>query len=437
MLDIASDASRFPGVVRCVKRSGWCGVRRLGVIVVADCGEYVFSIADMHRMRVVLHRMKVGEGGLAGGLLVTREERAGEALARVFGDGVRPLRMNEAVFEAVVAGWVAQQCARHLAGSTKRSAVALVRRFRVETGLWPWQWGAIHVDEWLEDLANPPKRRSVATLRRYQGVLRGFLDYLTDERYPWVAICEVEFGVRPVQVLDERNTICHVVEYEGRPGRRPLSREELVMFFDHCDARVSDRRARRRKGSLAAFRDAALFKTIYAWGLRRGESVGLDVADFSRNPHRPSFGDYGSLCVRYGKASRGSAPKRRNVLSVFDWSVEVIEQYIEEVRPLYRFDGGALWLTERGGRLSPEFVTERFSEYRDELGFPPELTPHALRHSYVTHLIEDGFDELFVRMQVGHRFASTTALYTGVSGDYKNEAMSRALAAQLGEGTVK
>ena len=51
----------------------------------------------------------------------------------------------------------------------------------------------------------------------------------------------------------------------------------------------------------------------------------------------------------------------------------------------------------------------------------------------MTHLIEDGLDELFVRMQVGHRFASTTALYTGVSGDYKNEAMSRALRAQLGE----
>jgi site-specific recombinase XerD len=52
----------------------------------------------------------------------------------------------------------------------------------------------------------------------------------------------------------------------------------------------------------------------------------------------------------------------------------------------------------------------------------------------VTHLIEDGWDELFVRMQVGHRFASTTALYTGVSGDYKNEVMRRALRDQLAAG---
>jgi site-specific recombinase XerD len=79
-----------------------------------------------------------------------------------------------------------------------------------------------------------------------------------------------------------------------------------------------------------------------------------------------------------------------------------------------------------------EEVSKRFAAYRDELGLPVELTPHALRHSYVTHLIEDGWDELFVRMQVGHRFASTTAIYTGVSGDYKNEVMRRALREQLG-----
>jgi integrase len=355
-------------------------------------------------------------------------------MALVFGEGVRPLRMSEAVFEAALSGWTRQQAARHLAEATKRKSVAMVRRFCAETKLWPWEWQAIHADEWLEDLASPPKRRSVSTLRSYQGVLRGFLDYLTDERYPWMAICEVEFGVHLVQIIDERNAISHVVEYEGRPGRRPLTREELVVFFDYCDARVSDRRARKRKGALAAFRDAALFKTIYAWGLRRQEAARLDVNDFSSNPHRASFGVYGTLNVRYGKASRGSAPKRRNVLSIFDWSVEVIEQYVQEVRPLYEMEGrSALWLTERGPRITSEQISKRFAEYRDELGMAVELTPHSLRHSYVTHLIEDGFDELFVRMQVGHRFASTTALYTGVSGDYKNEAMSRALRAQLGE----
>lgn len=121
------------------------------------------------------------------------------------------------------------------------------------------------------------------------------------------------------------------------------------------------------------------------------------------------------------------------MLTVFDWAVEVVEQYVEEIRPAYgRDDHPALFLTERGGRISSEFITERFADYRDAAGLAGELTPHSFRRSYVTHLLEDGWDELFVRSQVGHRWASTTAIYTFVSSDYKNEAMRRALTAQLG-----
>jgi integrase/recombinase XerC len=72
-----------------------------------------------------------------------------------------------------------------------------------------------------------------------------------------------------------------------------------------------------------------------------------------------------------------------------------------------------------------------FAQLRDELGLPAVLGPHCLRHSYVTHLIEDGWDPLFVQQQVGHAWASTTAIYTGVSTDYKNDVLRRALDAKL------
>ena len=88
----------------------------------------------------------------------------------------------------------------------------------------------------------------------------------------------------------------------------------------------------------------------------------------------------------------------------------------------------ALWPTERQGRVSPTYLNIRFQEYRQAAGLPEELHPHCLRHAYVTHLIEDGFDPLFVQQQVGHAWGSTTALYTGVSSDYKNQALARALA---------
>lgn len=263
------------------------------------------------------------------------------------------------------------------------------------------------------------------------------MEYLTDARYPWVAICEREFGVRPVQILFEENSIVHLTEFEGQTAVRPFTREELVVFFDYCGARVNELRRLRRKGSLAALREAAMFKTIYAWGLRRGEAAHLDVRDFTANPALPAFGAYGMLGVRYGKASRGGPPRRRGVLTVFDWSVEVLEQYVQEIRPVYgRDDHPALFVTERGARISADFITERFADYRDAAGLPGELTPHSFRRSYVTHLLEDGWDELFVRSQVGHRWASTTAIYTFVSSDYKNNAMRRALSDQLGSDLV-
>jgi integrase/recombinase XerC len=192
--------------------------------------------------------------------------------------------------------------------ATKRSREVIVKRFRDHVGRWPWEWQPLDVDEWIEDLGAPPGQRAVSTLRGYQGALRGFIEYLTDERYPWIAICEREFGVRPVQILFEENSIAHLTEFEGQPSVRPLTREELVVFFDFCDARVRELRRLRRKGSLAALRDAALFKTIYAWGLRRQEAARLDVRDFSHNPAQAGFGRYGLLGVRYGKASRGGSP---------------------------------------------------------------------------------------------------------------------------------
>ena len=80
-----------------------------------------------------------------------------------------------------------------------------------------------------------------------------------------------------------------------------------------------------------------------------------------------------------------------------------------------------------GSGSGNSIVDDRFADWRDDLGLDRSLHPHCLRHSYVTHLIEDGFDPLFVQQQVGHRWGSTTALYTGVSGDYRNRTLRRAL----------
>ncbi|WPB87838.1 tyrosine-type recombinase/integrase [Streptomyces malaysiensis] len=184
------------------------------------------------------------------------------------------------------------------------------------------------------------------------------------------------------------------------PDRRPLTRAECQALFDYADDQVERAIRRGRKGALAAYRDATVFKTIYGWGLRCSEVCRLDLADWYRNPKAPELGGFGALHVRWGKRTKGSPPRRRTVLSVMPWAVEAAEDYVANLRPRYRAaaDHSALWLTERGGRLMPREVEARFAEYRRAIGLEEGLTPHCLRHSYVTHLIEDGADPKFVQV---------------------------------------
>lgn len=269
-------------------------------------------------------------------------------------DGVVYLDPAPAVFEAMLDGWVRQQRVRFLKADTIQGRVDLVRRLAVFSNQYPWQWRAAEVEAFVDHLRSGPRPIVVSTARTYLCELRLFLAYVTDPRYGWTAQCLDRFGAAPQQVLGEWNTLAHVTDYEGQPGRRPLTYEEVQALFDAADGLVEEIRSRKRKGALAAQRDAVLLKTIYAFGLRRREAWGLDLADLRFNPKVRRFGRCGAMFVRWGKSSKGSPPKRRTVLLVpeMDWVVPVIDQWIDEVRPL--FSPGAhpaLWVTERRGRL--------------------------------------------------------------------------------------
>jgi site-specific recombinase XerD len=164
--------------------------------------------------------------------------------------------------------------------------------------------------------------------------------------------------------------------------------------------------------------------------MRRRENVGLDLADLRRNPKAPQYKRHGALFVRWGKSSKGSQPKRRTVFTVpeMDWIVDVLDHYLTEVRP--RFDVGthpAIWVTERSGRLSRRSANEAFEAARQAADLPEELDLHCLRHSYITHLVEFDYPERFVQDQAGHGYASTTAIYTGVSDEYRNRLLHKKL----------
>lgn len=346
------------------------------------------------------------------------------AAALVLVGSAVPLHPEQTLFEAMLEGWRRQHMARRLSSNVVAQRQRIIRRFAGSTGAWPWQWRAEHLDAFLSE-----GRWAHSTIRAYQGSIAMFMDYLCDPRYGWASECAQRVGAVPAQICHDDNRAVHVADYEGRPSRRPFTRNELQALFDVADEAVKEAARSSRKGWLPAFRDATLLKVIYGWGLRRREAAMLDVEDFSPNPAAPELGRFGMLAVRYGKAMAGSPPRRRAVSSVMPWAVEVIEQYVREVRPLHGQParGPALWLTERGGRISTRRIDERFGDFRRAAGLPAELSVHCLRHSYASHLVEDGVDPLFVQHQLGHSWASTTAVYTTVGADHTNTLLRAAL----------
>ncbi len=335
-----------------------------------------------------------------------------------------PLSAESALFEEMLAGWRRQQISRRLGASLIDQRERTLRRFQAFADGWPWGWRPEQLERWVAQGG-----WAHSTVRSYQGAIAAFCGYAIDPRYGWVGQCEQRVGARPTQICHADNTATHVADYEGRPERRPLSRAECQALFDAADDRAERLAETGRKGSLTAFRDATLLKVTYGWGLRCREVTMLDRTDFTTNPAAPELGALGVCHVRFGKAMRGSPPRRRAVASVLPWAVEALAEYLAEVRPrLSAASAAAVWPTERGDRISTRSVDDRFALYRAAAGLPGELSVHCLRHSYVSHLIEDGADPLFVQQQVGHSWASTTAVYTTVGADAKNRMLRSALA---------
>lgn len=330
------------------------------------------------------------------------------------------------VFEAMLDGWRDQQLARSLNEVTIDARERVVRRFRVHAQRWPWEWLPGHLESWVGEL-RVDEHRAHSTIRSYQLAVGSFCDFVCDPAYGWSLSCTTQFGTAPSQVCRPENLATHTSEYEGRPHRRSLTRVELQSLFDAADDDVEAIRSRAKKGWVPAFRDATMLKVAYAWGLRRREIRMLETNDFGSNPSAPEFGAYGVCQVRWGKAAKGGPPRRRSVLTVFGWSTEVLTEWVEDVWPTLEPEGTGLWPSERGPLVSEDRINAAFTRSARAAGLPGGLSLHCLRHSYVTHLIEDGYDALFVQQQAGHEYASTLAIYTSVSSDYKTRTLRAAL----------
>ncbi|RME63981.1 MAG: site-specific tyrosine recombinase XerD [Nitrospirae bacterium] len=147
-------------------------------------------------------------------------------------------------------------------------------------------------------------------------------------------------------------------------------------------------------------RDRVMFELMYAAGLRVSELVGLTLQDLNL--------EAGFLRVR-GKGNR------ERVVPISRHTAELLKDYIENVRPflLKKKKTGHLFLSQQGRPITRQRFWQLLKQYGRILGI--ELTPHQLRHSFATHLLEGGADLRSIQKMLGHADISTTQIYTKVT----------------------
>jgi integrase/recombinase XerD len=173
-------------------------------------------------------------------------------------------------------------------------------------------------------------------------------------------------------------------------------------------------------GTALAMRDRALLEMLYGTGARISEAVGLDLDDL----------DLEDSTVRL----RGKGGKER-VVPVGSYAREAVEAYVVRGRPGLAGVGRgvpALFLNARGGRLSRQSAWAVLAKAADRAGVTAEVSPHTLRHSFATHLLDGGADVRVVQELLGHASVTTTQVYTLVTVDSLREVYATAHPRALG-----
>ena len=172
-------------------------------------------------------------------------------------------------------------------------------------------------------------------------------------------------------------------------------------------------------GTTLALRDRALLEVLYGTGARISEAVGLDVDDLDETE--------GTVLLR------GKGGKER-LVPIGSYAREAVAAYLVRGRPelastrasTRSTTGGALFLNAQGGRLSRQSAWTVLVKAADRAGVTRDVSPHTLRHSFATHLLDGGADVRVVQELLGHASVTTTQVYTLVTVDNLREVFATA-----------
>jgi integrase/recombinase XerD len=216
-----------------------------------------------------------------------------------------------------------------------------------------------------------------SSIRRNLSAVRGYFRYLLSEGHA---------VVDPTEQVELPRT------WRRLPG--VLTRDEVVRLLEAVD-----------ENDAMHWRDRAMLEFAYASGVRVSELTGLKVRDLSF--------DEGFASV-FGKGSK------ERLVPVGRSAVQALLIYLHDVRPaLVRGRAeGTVFLNRRGTPLSRMGVWKILRKAVDRAGLKKRVTPHTLRHSFATHLLEGGADLAAVQEMLGHADISTTQIYTHVDREY-------------------
>jgi len=272
------------------------------------------------------------------------------------------------------------------------------------------------------DMLHAKHHFSTHTLRQYQQDVRQFAEFL--EERSRASFAEVD-------VYTVRAYLSHL--YDKGYARRTIARKlaTLRSLFKHLIQRgrltdnplmlVATPKTEARlprflypreveqllavidTGTPLGLRDRAIVETLYASGMRVSELVGLDLEDVD---------------LATGQARVWGKGRKERIVLLGSYAIMAIGKYLKSGRPQLAakckdgLDQGALFLNHRGTRLSDRSIRRLLDKYARQLANLINLSPHVLRHTFATHLLNGGADIRVVQELLGHAHISTTQIYT-------------------------
>ncbi len=280
----------------------------------------------------------------------------------------------EPAWQAALLGFEADIRRRHLAEHTRRAYLRDVGELAAWAGKRRLEPGDVSYRV-LRGFAAELGTRNLerTSVSRKLAAVRSFYDYLFRRG---------EVAQNPAELLPNPRSDSRLP--------RVLSAEEMRVLLERIPT-----------GSALEARDRAMLEIAYSGGLRCAEIVALDIGSV----------DFEGETLRV----RGKGGKER-IVPLGEPAQKALAGYLERWRPALSVesDEQALLLSKSGRRLSPSDVTRRLGRWVREAAIAGRVSPHALRHSFATHLLEGGADLRAIQELLGHASVSTTQIYTRV-----------------------